>query len=122
MEGSKATSSTEEMQTLLKARDDAWAKVEAGENKSQENGKGSRLNTLGFEVARKSRELQAESGSKGEAYKRYVETARAMEEKIQKQVDIGARPPLDADIARFERLQAEVDLARVEGRLPTADK
>jgi hypothetical protein len=68
------------------------------------------------------RDQQAASGSKAEAYDRYAKTARQIEKRIRDEVERGVLPPLAADIGRFERLQAEVDLARIAGRLPAEVK
>ena len=110
----------DEAARLLRERDEASVKAEAAVKKMWEVGKGGREDALGF--ARKLRDEQAVSGSKLEAYKRYAATAREIEEKIQKEVEVGARSPSEADIAHFERLQAEVDLARITGRLPAEEK
>ena len=110
----------DEAARLLSERDEASVKAEAAVKKMWEAGKGGREDALGF--ARKLRDEQAASGSKLEAYKRYAATAREIEEKTQKEVEVGARSPLEADIAHFERLQAEVDLARITGRLPAQEK
>ena len=46
---------------------------------------------------------------------------KQIEKKIKDEVDRGVQPLIAADIARFERLQAEVDLARLAGRLPAQE-
>jgi len=78
--------------------------------------------SLGFESARALRDRQALSGSKLAAYDRYLKTAKKLEKSIRDEVFRGVKAEPCQDIARFECLQAEVDLARVEGRLPEAEK
>src|SRR5688572_28250218 len=99
---------------LLKERDEARPKAKAAEQKLREAGV--QPESLGFESARALRDKQAAAGAKATAYDRYVKTAKQIEKKIKDEVDRGVRPLLATDIARFERLQAEVDLARIAGR------
>jgi hypothetical protein len=107
-------------QRLLREWDAARPKAQAAERLMRESG----LNpaSLGFDSARELRDRQALSGSKLEAYDRYFKTAKKLEKSIREEVYIGTKAVLCQDIARFERLQAEVDLARIEGRLPAAEK
>ena len=62
------------------------------------------------------------TGAKGQALDRYAKTAKRIEKKIQDEVYRDVQPPLAGDIAHFERLQAEVDLARYSGRLPAKEE
>jgi len=106
----------DEAQRLLKERDEARPKAKAAEQKLREAGV--QPESLGFENAKALRDKQAAAGAKATAYDRYAKTAKQIEKKIKDEVDRGVRPLLATDIARFERLQAEVDLARIAGRLP----
>lgn len=78
--------------------------------------------SLGFEAARALRDRHGLAGSQLAAYDRYVKTANELEKKIQDEVQRGVRPVICQDIARFERLQAKVDLARISGRLPAQEE
>ncbi len=109
-------------QHLLKQRDEARPKAEAAEKRMREAGAGAQVEALGFASAKSLRDQQAASGSKAEAYERYANTAKQIEQKIQVDVQLGAQSQSAADIARFERLQAEVDLARITGQLPAEEK
>jgi len=117
---SAAQHARDEAQPLLKDRDEARAKAKAAEQKLRDNGLSPA--SLGFESARATRDQQAASGSKLAAYDRYAKTAKQLEKKIQDEVYRGVRGVGCEDIARFERLQAEIDLARITGRLPAAEK
>lgn len=110
----------EEAQQLLTDRNDARPKAEAAEQKLRDSGR--RPEALGFEKAKTLRDEQAAAGDKATAYARYAKTAKEMETQIKRQVEVGLEPIIAADIARFERLQAEVDLARVLGRLPAQEE
>jgi len=110
----------EEAQQLLKDRNEARPKAEAAEQKLRDSGR--RPEALGFEKAKALRDEQAAAGGKATAYARYARTAKEMETQIKRQVDVGQQPFIAADIARFERLQAEVDLARIMGRLPAQEE
>jgi hypothetical protein len=110
----------EEAQQLLKERNDARPKAEAAEQKLRDAGR--RPEALGFEKAKALRDEQAAAGDKATAYARYAQTAKEMETQIKRQVEVGQQPLIAADIARFERLQAEVDLARLMGRLPAQEE
>jgi hypothetical protein len=115
-----AQHSLDEIQQLLKERDEAAVKAKTAENLTGEAGVGSI--SLGFESARIVGEQEAASGSKVTAYDRYVETAKQIEHEIQEEVKQGRRAVVFKDIALYERLQAEVDLARVAGKLPDEEK
>jgi len=110
----------EEAQQLLKDRNEARPKAEAAEQKLRDSGR--RPEALGFEKAKALRDEQATAGDKATAYARYARTAKEMETQIKRQVEVGQEPVIAADIARFERLQAEVDLARLMGRLPAQEE
>ena len=112
--------SREEAQQLLKDRNDARPKAEAAEQNLRNAGR--RPEALGFEKAKTLRDEQAAAGDKATAYARYAKTAKEMETQIKRQVEVGLEPVIAADIARFERLQAEVDLARLMGRLPAQEE
>ena len=109
----------DEAQELLKERDAARPKAKAAEQKLREAG--ARPESLGFENAKALRDKQAASGAKATAYDRYAKTAKQIEKKIKDEVERGVQPVIATDIARFERLQAEVDLARLAGRLPAQE-
>ena len=113
---SAAQRAHDEAQQLLKARDDARVKAKAAEKKLREAGV--HIDSLGFDSARAARDQQASTGSKLAAYARYAKTAKRLERKAQTEVEQGKRAMAFSEIARFERLQAEVELAQVEGRLP----
>ena len=104
-----------EIQQLLKARDDAQVKAKAAEKELREAGV--IIDSLGFDSARATRDQRASTASKLAAYDRYAETAKRLERKVQTEVEMGQRQVRFSDIARFERLQAEVELAQVKGRL-----
>lgn len=110
----------EEAQQLLQDRNEARSKAEVAEAKLRESGR--RPEALGFEKAKTLRDEQAAAGDKAAAYTRYARTAREMETQIRHQVEVGQQPVLAGDIARFERLQAEVELARLIGRLPAQEE
>ena len=110
----------EEAQQLLKERNDARLKAEAAEQKFRDSGR--RPEALGFEKAKVLRDEQAAAGDKATAYARYVRTTKEMETQTKSQVEVGQQPVIASDIARFERLQAEVDLARLMGRLPAQEE
>ena len=117
---SEAQRAHDEAQQLLKDRDEARPKAKAAEQKLREGGLSA--DSLGFENARAIRDQQSASGSKATAYDRYAKTAKRLEKKIQDEVERGVRPIVCLDIARYERLQAEVDLARIAGRLPAREE
>ena len=117
---SDSKTAPEEAQQLLKERNDARPKAEAAEQKLRDSGR--RPAALGFEKAKALRDEQAAAGDKATAYASYAKTAKEMETQIKRQVDLGQQPLIAADIARFERLQAEVDLARLMGRLPAQEE
>jgi hypothetical protein len=117
---SPAQIARDEAQQLLKDRNEARPKAEAAVKKLREAGV--RTELLGFDSAKALRDEQVKSGEKGQALDRYAKAAKQIEKKIQDEIDRGVRPPLAADIARFERLQAEVDLARHTGRLPAKEE
>jgi hypothetical protein len=110
----------EEAQELVKERDEARVKARIAEQKMREAGL--RPESLGYESARAARNQTAAAGSKLAAYERYARTTKEMEKRIKDEVYRGVRGVSCQDIARFERLQAEVDLARVAGRLPAEEK
>jgi len=110
----------DEAQQLLKERNEARPKAEAATKKLRDAGV--RPESLGFESAKALRDQQAAAGAKGQALDRYAKTAKRIEKKIQDEVYRGVQPPLAGDIAHFERLQAEVDLARYSGRLPAKEE
>ena len=124
-ESAGATSSAaqrahDEAQQLLRARDEARQKARVAQKKLLEAGV--RLDPLGFDSARATRDQQVtatnQSGDKLASYDRYAKSAKRLERKIQTEIEAGIRPIEAGDIARFERLQAEVELAQAEGRLP----
>ena len=106
-----------EVKQLLKDRDEAMMKARVAEQKMKEAGV--KIDSLGFDTARATRDKQAATpGAKQAAYAQYVKTAKELEKKVQGEVQQGKRAAGFNDIARYERLQAEVDLAEVDGRLP----
>lgn len=105
----------EEAQQLLKDWNDARPKAEAAAQKIRDAGR--RPEALGLEKAKVLRDEQAVI-----AYDRYAKTAKEVETFINRQIGVGQQPPIMADIARFERLQAEVDLARIKGWLPAQEE
>lgn len=109
-----------EAQQLLKERNEAKPIAKAAETKLREAGLDP--GSLGFGSARAIRDRQAESGSRLAAYAGYVKTTKELEKKIRNEVTRGVQPVISQDIARFERLQAEVDLARIAGRLPAREE
>ncbi len=117
-----ATQVRDEAQQLLKERDEARLKADAAVEQLRRAGRVRSAEELGFAGAKRVRDQEARSGSKTEAYERYAKTAKQLEKKTQKEVMVGTKPVLMNDIARFERLQAEVDLARITGRLPAVEK
>jgi len=117
---SPAQQAHDEAQRLLKDRNEARPKAKAAEKKLREGGLSPVL--LGFEPARAIRDRRAASGSRLAAHDQYAKTAKQLEKKIRDEVERGVRPVICQDIARFERLQAEVDLARVAGRLPAKEE
>ena len=117
---SDAKVNRDQAQQLLKERNEARPKAEAATKKLRDAG--IRPESLGFEAAKTLRDQQAAAGSKGQALDGYVKTTKQMEKKIQDEVYRGVKPPLAEDIAHFERLQAEVDLARYSGRLPAKEE
>jgi hypothetical protein len=119
---SAAQVARDKAQQLLKERDEARTKAQAAEKKMREAGAAARVESLGFASAKRLRDQEAASGTKATAYVRYAKAARQIEERIKDEIDRGLQPPIVADISRFERLQAEVDLARIEGRLPAKEK
>jgi uncharacterized lipoprotein NlpE involved in copper resistance len=110
----------DEAQQLLKERNEALPKAQAAEKKMREVGKSSR--SLGFEQAKTLRDKEAAFGDKATAFSRYATTARDLEKKIKTEVMPGKLGVGAADIAVYERLQAEVDLARLQGRLPAPEQ
>lgn len=124
MQAAEPARSTSELahaegQQLLKDRNEAIPKAQAAKQKLREAG-GS-PESLGFESAKALRDKQAASGAKATAYDRYAKTAKKIERRIKEAVERGEQPVFATDIARFERLQAEVDLARLAGRLPAQE-
>jgi hypothetical protein len=117
---STAQRAREEAQQLLKERDEAQVKAKIAEQKMRDAGL--RPESLGYESARATRNQSAAAGSKLAAYDRYARTTKEMEKRIKDEVFRGTRGVSCQDIARFESLQAEVDLARVAGRLPAEEK
>jgi len=114
----------DEAQQLLKARDEARVKAIAMEARIRETG--TRFDSLGFDGARSARDRELATArsfvEKLAAYDRYAEAAKRMERKIRDEVERGVRPVGVEEIARFERLQAEFELAEVRGRLPASTK
>jgi hypothetical protein len=117
---STAQAARAEAQQLLKDRDTAGAKVTAAEQILR--AAGIAPESLGFATAKTERDQRAAAGSKATAYDRYAKTAKQIEKRIQEEISRGERHAAAADIARFERLQAEVDLARIAGRLPAQEE
>jgi hypothetical protein len=117
---SDAKIAREEAQQLLKERNEARPKAEAAAAKLRDAGR--RPEALGFEKAKTLRDEQAAAGNKATAYARYAQTTKEMEARIKRQVVLGQQPIIAEDIARFERLQAEVELARLLGRLPAQEE
>ena len=110
----------DEVQQLLKDRDEIRPKAKDAAQRLQDNGLSPA--SLGFERARATRDQEAASGSKLAAYERYLKTANKLERKIRDEVGRGVRGVGCDDIARFERLQAEIDLTRIRGLLPADEK
>jgi hypothetical protein len=105
-----------EARQLLDDRDTARFKAGAAEALLGEAA------AVGFPGIRAMRHLQM-IRAEGRAQRLAIqqEHVRAVNERtkaLQAEVEIGARPKLVLELARFEQLQAEVDLAREEGRLP----
>jgi hypothetical protein len=105
----------EKAQQLLKDLNDARPKAEAAEQQSRNAGVRPPTES-GFAKAKALRDEQAVT-----AYERYIKTTREMEIQIKEQAQAGRQPFAAKDIARFERLQAEVDLARIQGWLPAQE-
>jgi hypothetical protein len=110
----------DEAQLLLKARDEARPKAKAAQKRLREGGKP--FDFLGFDNARSGRDqhlrIAKSAREKLAAYGEYAKVARRLERQIQDEVSQGLHPIDFSVIARFERLQAEVELAQAEGRLP----
>jgi hypothetical protein len=110
----------DDAQQLLKARDEAQLRAKAAEKKLVEAGMP--VDSLGFDQARleRARQLAAAKSLDEQlaVYARYVTAARELERKVELEVTAGARPIDFREMARFERLQAEVELAQAAGRLP----
>lgn len=121
---SAAQRAHDEAQRLVRARDEARQKATVAEKRLREAGV--RLDPLGFETAHAGRDRQIaaanQSGDRLAEYDRYAKAARRLERKIQTEIEAGVRPIDVGDIARFERLQAEVELAQAEGRLPVSNQ
>jgi hypothetical protein len=107
---------------LIKAWDEARPKAKAAERRLREGGKP--YDFQGFEKARAARDHQLRTAKSAEgrvaAYAEYVKAAKRLEKHVEEEVNRGAEPIDFLPVARFERLQAEVDLAQVEGRLPSS--
>jgi len=106
----------EQAQQLLKDLDEAQPKAKRAEKIMRDSGWDPA--TLGFREARVTRDKEAASGSKSAAYNRYAKKARQLERQAQSDAEAGRIGTPCLDIARLERFQAEVDLARVTGLLP----
>jgi beta-lactamase regulating signal transducer with metallopeptidase domain/HEAT repeat protein len=108
-------------QQLVKARDEARLKAAAAEKKLTESG--APAGSLGFDRARGERDTllaaARDSREKLAAYYRYANEAKRLERSIEDEVLRGVRPVDVREIARFERLQAEVEMALAQGRLVT---
>jgi beta-lactamase regulating signal transducer with metallopeptidase domain len=119
-ERSSKKSPTDEMQTLLKARDEARAKAEAVELKMREAGKDPRLPL--FSAARAERDKQVaaarDQSQRLLAYERYAEEAGNLERQLLRDIDVGKQSVGMQHLARYETLCAEVDLLRAKGRAP----
>jgi hypothetical protein len=107
---------------LLKARDEARPKAKAAEKRLREGGKP--YDFQGFEKARSARDehlrVAKTAKEKLTAYGEYARAAKRLERQIEEEVSKGVHPADFGVIAHFERLQAEVELAQAEGRLPVS--
>jgi hypothetical protein len=112
---SEGQTAGEDALQLIKDRDEALPKAKAAEQELRNAGASP---IIEFESAKALRDKEAASGSKFLAYDRYAKSAKRIEKKIQEDVYHGDKSSIATNIARFEHLQAEVDLARVAGRLP----
>jgi hypothetical protein len=114
------------MSELTKARNEARVKAEAVEQRLRKNG--ASAGQLGFDEARAARDKELavarDASERIAAYERYAEEAERLERQIQKDIEVGKRPVGIGDIAHYERLQAEVELARakVPASAATPDK
>jgi hypothetical protein len=113
-------SPTNEAQQLLKARDEARPKAKAAEKRLRAGGKP--YDFQGFEKAREARDRQLKTTKnpreKLVVYMEYAKAAKRLERQIHDEVTRGLHPADFSVIAHFERLQADVELAQAEGRLP----
>ena len=120
-DSSAAQRAAEEAQQLLKARDEARLKAAAAEKRLTESG--APVGSLGFDRARVERDrflaAAKDSREKLAPYYRYANEAKRLERTLEDEVVRGVRPVDVREIARFERLQAEVELAQAQGRLAT---
>src|SRR6266545_2889642 len=112
----------DETQQLLRDRDDAAPKARAAQTKLREAGV--LIDSMGFDSARSTRDQKLSAATSAQeklaAYDRYAKIAKRLEGKVQSEVKQGLRGVDFSDIARFERLQAEGELAEAKGRLGAA--
>jgi beta-lactamase regulating signal transducer with metallopeptidase domain len=115
-------SSTDETQTLVKAIDEARAKAEAVKLKWRENGQSDRMEV--FNAARAERDKQLvtarDPSEQLKVYERYAEEAADRERELLKVVEVGAQPPGIADLAHYETLLAEFELAQAKAKPSSA--
>jgi beta-lactamase regulating signal transducer with metallopeptidase domain len=116
------TSSTDETQKRLRAIDEARAKAEAVKLKWREAGQSDRMEV--FNAARAERDKQLvtarNSSEQLKAYERYAEEAADRERELLKAVEVGAQPPGMADLAHYETLLAEFELAQAKTKATSA--
>jgi hypothetical protein len=95
-------------------------KAKAAQKRLREGGKP--YNFLGFDNARSARDQHLRTANSAREklaiYEEHVKAAKRLERQIHDEVTGGLHPVEFSVIARFERLQAEVELAQAEGRLP----
>jgi beta-lactamase regulating signal transducer with metallopeptidase domain/multidrug resistance efflux pump len=115
-------SSTDEMQTLLKAIDEARAKAEAVKLKWREAGQSDRMEIFNGARAERDKQLVTarDPSEQLKVYERYAEEAADRERQLLKVVEVGAQPPGVADLAHYETLLAEFELAQVKAKAISA--
>ena len=111
-------SSTDETETLLKAIDEARAKALAVELKAREAGRDPGWSV--FNAARGERDKQlATARDQSErliVYERYAQEAADRERQLLKDIEVGSQPLGIGDIARYETLLAQFELAQAKAR------
>jgi beta-lactamase regulating signal transducer with metallopeptidase domain len=118
LERPATTSSTNELQTLLKAIDEARAKAEVVRLKWREVGQRDRMPV--FNAARAERDKQLvtarDPSEQLKVYERYAQETADRERQLLKDVEVGAQPPGIADLAHYETLLAEFELAQAKAK------